>query len=330
MAYKVVMTVDLGSTEIEERALEAVGGQVAVSVCTTEEQLIESCRDCDGVLVGANSPVTARVIDSLERCRVLSRLGIGYSNIDVKAATAKRIAVTYVPDYCVGEVSDHALTMLLALARAIVPLNQSAKSGRWKKGFQELKQPMRRLSGQTLGIVGLGKIGQSLAAKAQALGLRTIAFDPYLSSERAQELGVELVEMDFLLWHSDYVSLHAPLTETTKKLFSLAALKKMKPTAYLINSSRGGLVDERALYVALTEGLIAGAGIDVTDPEPPQSDNPLFRLDNVLITPHVSYYSEEADVELRRRSAEAVADVLQGRRPDDLVNPDVMAEATLQ
>lgn len=326
MAFKVVVTVDLGPTHLEEEVLGPVGASLITAPARTEDQLIDNCRDADAVLIGPNEPFTARVIATLGSCRVLSRLGIGYNNIDVEAATAQGIPVSIVPDYCVSEVSDHAMAFLLAFARRVVPLSQAVKAGQWQVGnpaIARIGRPAHRMSGQTLGIAGLGRIGRALASKAQAFGLRVIAFDPYLPQEQARGLGVELVDFDRLLGESDYISIHALLNAETKHLFNVAAFRKMKPTAYIINNARGGLIDEQALHTALKEGWIAGAGLDVTDPEPPAADNPLLQLDNVLITPHFSYYSEESTVELRQRAVEAVVQVLQGGWPRFMANPEV-------
>jgi len=327
MPYKVVMTSDSGATSIEEDAIASIGASLIKAPSRTEDLLIANCRDADAVLAGANEPYTERVIAALEHCRVISRVGIGYDNIHVEAATAKGIPVSIVPDYCVAEVSDHAMAFILTFARKIIPVSQAVRAGHWRAGSQtiaNIRKPMRRLAGQTLGIVGLGRIGKALARKAQAFGLRVIAVDPYVTAEQASNLGVERVDLDSLLRQSDYISLHALLTDATKKLIDGPALKKMKSTAVIINNARGGLIDEAALYAAVSEERIAGAGIDVTDPEPPRTDDPLLQLDNVLVTAHSSFYSAEGVVELRQRAVEAVVQVLQGGWPPFLANPEVM------
>ncbi len=328
MSFKVVMAADLEVTSVEEGVLGPAGARAQRLPCTTEELVIQSCRDADAVLVGANQPFTRRAIEAMEKCRILSRLGIGVNNIDIAAATEKGIPVSIVPDYCVPEVSDHAVAFILAFARGIVPLSQASREGIWRGGMARLHHPLRRLSAQTLGLVGMGRIGESVARKAGAFGMRVLVFDPFLSAERAREVGAELVDFDRLLGEADYVSIHAPLTPGTSKLFGLEAFRKMKPTAYVINCARGGLVDEGALLQALREGCIAGAGLDVTDPEPPKPDNPLLRLDNVLVTPHASYYSLESDEELRRSACEAIVEVLRGGMPKWLANPEVKDRIT--
>lgn len=299
MVYKVVLTYDVGPTELEEKALAEVGAELIKVDWETEGDLVRICSDPDvvAVLIGPDAPITKRVIDAAPNLKILSRLGIGVNNIDVEAATARGVPVSVVLDYCISEVSDHAMAFILAFARRIMPLSQVVKAGHWtaeRSDIPTTRTPMFRLSKVTLGIVGVGQIGGSLASKARAFGMRVIAYDPYLSKDKLDKLDIELVDFNRLLCESDFISLHAPLTEETKHMFNIEAFKRMKRTAYLINNARGGLVDERALYTALKEGYIAGAGLDVTDPEPPKADNPLLNLDNVFITGHSSWYSEES------------------------------------
>jgi len=299
VVYKVVLTYDVGPTELEEKALAEVGAELIKVDWETEGDLVRICSDPDvvAVLIGPDAPITKRVIDAAPNLKILSRLGIGVNNIDVEAATARGVPVSVVLDYCISEVSDHAMAFILAFARRIMPLSQVVKAGHWtaeRSDIPTTRTPMFRLSKVTLGIVGVGQIGGSLASKARAFGMRVIAYDPYLSKDKLDKLDIELVDFNRLLCESDFISLHAPLTEETKHMFNIEAFKRMKRTAYLINNARGGLVDERALYTALKEGYIAGAGLDVTDPEPPKADNPLLNLDNVFITGHSSWYSEES------------------------------------
>lgn len=320
MAYKVVLTYDVGPTDAEEKVLGEVGAELIKADWKTEDDLVRVCRDTDAiaVLIGPGAPITKRVIDAMPNLKILSRLGIGVNNIDIDAATERGIPVSVVLDYCISEVSDHAMAFILAFARRIMPLSQVVKAGRWSD-IPKTRVPIFRLSKVTLGIAGVGRIGSSLATKARAFGMRVIAYDPYVSNRP----DIELVDFSRLLSESDFISLHVPLTKETTHLFNIEAFKKMKRTAYLINNARGALVDEHALYTALKEGYIAGAGLDVTDPEPPQADNPLLKLDNVFITGHSSWYSEEAVAELRQKSVAAIAEVLRGRWPSSLANPEV-------
>jgi D-3-phosphoglycerate dehydrogenase len=304
------------SLAAEGRILESVGAEMVALQAHTEEELLEPVRDADALLV-CFAPVTGRVIAQAERCQVIARYGIGVDNVDVAAATARGIVVTNVPDYCVQEVSDHALALLLACARRVVWLDRAVREGRWETRDAV---PIRRLSRQVLGLVGFGKIPRELARKAQALGLQVIAFDPYVNPAMMRELGVEPVALQSLAERSDYVSVHAPLTPQTEGLIDETALRQMKPTAYLINTARGRIVDEDALVQALEQGWIAGAALDVLCTEPPQRDHPLQRLDNVILTPHVAFYSEESLQDLQRKAAEEVVRVLTGQPPCYAVN----------
>jgi len=328
MAYKVILTYNVGPTDSEEKALAEVGAELIKADWKTEDDLIKVCSDPDvvAILIGPNAPITKRVIDAVPNLKILSRLGIGINNIDVEAATARGIPVSVILDYCISEVADHAMAFILAFARRIMPLSQAVKDGGWSKERSDIPQarvPMSRLSEVTLGIVGTGRIGSSLATRARAFGMRVIAHDPYLPEDVAERLGIELVDFDRLLAESDFISLHAPLTKETTHLFDLEAFKKMKSTAYLVNNARGALVDEQALYTALKEGYIAGAGLDVTDPEPPEANNPLLKMDNAFITGHSSWYSGEAVAELRQKSVAAIVAVLKGEWPAALANPEV-------
>ena len=266
--------------------------------------------------------MTARVIAELKRCRVIARYGIGVDNVDLAAATRAGIVVTNVPDYCVDEVSDHGLALFLALARRVVAADQAVKSGAWDvvahKGIQ-------RLRGQTLGLLGFGKIARALAVKAQALGMQVLAFDPFVDAETMARLKVRGADMDTLLTESDAVSVHVPLSPETRGIIGERALARMKPTAFLINTSRGGLVDEQALAAALMAGRLAGAALDVVEKEPPPPDHPLRKAPNVILTPHLAFYSREAVVELQTKVAEEAARALRGEPPRSPVNREVLA-----
>lgn len=293
--------------------------------CETESEIIDLARDADGLIVSGRQQATRAVIEKLNKCRVISQTGIGYENVDVKAATEHGICVTNVPDYCLEEVADHAMTLLLALARKLLLLNsESRDASHW--GFAYMFQhwsKIPRLRGQTLGLVGFGNIPRTLVPKAKGFGLRIIAYDPYVTADVAEKYGVTMVELEQLLRESDYVSLHAPVTPQTRHLLGSEQFKKMKPTAYVLNTARGPLVDEKALYEALIRGQIAGAALDVTDPEPPKPDNPLFKLDNVLLTGHSAHASAAAYAELCRRYVDNALAVLRGEFPQNLVNPEV-------
>jgi D-3-phosphoglycerate dehydrogenase len=265
--------------------------------------------------------VDGDLIRSLPECRVISRYGIGVDMIDLAAAGAAGIPVANVPDYCIDEVSTQTIGFLLDLNRRTIQLDRHVHAGHWGSEPPPVTPP-RRLAGQTLGIVGLGAIGTQVARKAKALGLRVIAHDPYATPDPSS--GVELVELAAVLAESDYLTLHCPLTEGTRGMIGADALAAMRPTAYLLNLSRGGVVDQAALVRALADGRIAGAALDVLAQEPPDPDDPLLALDNVILTPHSSSWSAESAQQLRRDTAENVVLALTGREPRSVVNRSLL------
>jgi D-3-phosphoglycerate dehydrogenase len=320
MKYTVLVTDHAWpSLEIEREILAAVDAKLLVAERGDEEELVGLAPAADAILTNWER-VPPAALDAAPRCLVVSRYGIGLDNIPVEHATELGILVTNVPEFCVDEVSDHALALLLACARRIVPFARATRSGLWDLGPG---RGMPRLRGQTLGLIGYGKLARALAPKAQALGLKVLAHTPRLPPD-AVPGGATTNDLDLLLREADYVSLHAPLTEATRGLIDERELRLMKQTAYLINTARGALVSEAALYRALTEGWIAGAALDVLAQEPPAPDNPLLGLDNVLVTPHAACYSEAAIADLERQAAERVAHVLRGEVPPNVVNPQVM------
>jgi len=289
----------------------ALDATVTLAEDSTTEAIVEVARDADALMV-TFAQITSEVIGELRNCRAIGRFGIGVDNIDIDVATEAGIQVCYVPDYCLDEVSDHALALLMSLARKITYSNALVQSGRWEG---KAVAPLRRLRGQTLGLVGLGKIPQTLVPKAKALELHVVAYDPYISADVAAGLDVQLLSFDELLAVSDYISLHAPLTEETRNLFDEDAFAKTKPEALLINTARGPMIDEQALANALDAGRLSGAGLDVMPNEPPAADCPLLNRDNVILTPHTAYYSEDALLDLQTKAARDVARVLSGEAP---------------
>lgn len=304
------------SLEIERALLGAIGAEIVVTQATSDGQLLDVVTGADALLV-CYAPITRRVIERLDRCRVIARYGIGVDNVDVDAATARGIVVTNVPDYCVDEVSDHALALLLGCARRLAFLDRRVRGGRWDARDAT---PMHRLRGQVLGLIGFGKIPRRLAGKARALGLDLLAFDPYVPAEEMTAHVTTKVTLEDLLARSDFVSVHAPLVAETRGLIGEAALRAMKPTAYLINTSRGPLVSFDAVVRALREGWIAGAALDVLETEPPAATGMFGELDTLLLTPHVAFYSEEAVQELQRKAVDSVVRVLSGEAPRYPVN----------
>jgi D-3-phosphoglycerate dehydrogenase len=325
MSLKVVARTELDFT-VAEKVLTEAGAQLVPSPLYSEEEIIKNAADADAAIVAATEPYTARVIQTLGKCRILSRMGIGYNNIDVEAATRQGIPVAVVLDASVHEVSDQAMAFLLAFSRRLFPLAQAVRKGIWKAGSAEIVKArgrMFRLNEQTLGVVGAGRIGGRMPAKARALGMRVLAYDPYLSAQELQQKGAEKAEFDQLLRESDFISIHAPLTPETRGMFGLKEFRKMKPTAFIINTARGAIIKEGDLYQALVEGAIAGAGLDVSNPEPPDPKNPLLQLEQVLITGHSAFFSETSMMELQQKAAEAVVAALRGEWPPVLVNPEV-------
>jgi len=308
------------SLDPAREALSRVNAELKMAAEPTPDGILAVARDADAVLV-TYAKITGEMIGQLRNCKSIGRFGIGVDNIDIAAATKAGIVVTYVPDYCFDEVSDHAMALLLDLARKVTFSNGLVQGGRWE---MPAVAPLYRLRGRTLGLVGFGNIPQVLAPKAQAFGLKVVAYDPYVAKDKAAALNVELLDLDALLAASDYVSVHAPLTPETTKLIGADAFRKMKPTALLINTARGPLVDTDALAAALDKGEIAGAALDVVPVEPLPKDSPLLNRGNVILTPHTGFYSVDALLDLQSKAAQDVARVLAGERPIYPVNPEVL------
>ena len=305
------------SLDPAREALAAVDPDLRIAEDATPGKILAVAADAEALLV-TYGQINAEVIAGLNNCKVIGRCGIGIDNIDIPAATEKGIVVTYAPVYCLDEVSDHAMALLLSLARKVTFGANLVDGGRWE---MPAVVPIHRLRGRTLGLVGLGNIPQALVPKAQAFGIEIIAADPYCPDAVFDRMGVEKVELDDMLVRSDYVSVHAPLTPETEKMFNAEAFKKMKPGAFLINTARGPLVDIDDLAAALDAGEIAGAALDVLPSEPPGADNPLVGRTDVILTPHTGFYSEDALLDLQTTVAEDVARVLTGEEPKYPVKP---------
>ena len=301
-------------------AFDGMDAELRLAGEATPEAILEVARQADGLLV-TYARITGEMIAQLEKCKVIGRFGIGVDNIDIAAATKAGIVVTYVPDYCFDEVSDHAMALLLDLARKVSFSNALVQAGRWE---MKATAPMNRLRGRTLGLAGFGNIPQLVAPKAQAFGMEVIAFDPYVDKALAASRDVRLVDFDTLLAQSDFISVHAPLTDETKNMFGAEAFAKMKPTAFLVNTARGPLVDTDALAKALDDGEIGGAALDVVPVEPLPADSALLGRDNLVLTPHTAFYSEDALLDLQTKAATDVASVLAGKQPKYPINPEVL------
>lgn len=317
--YKVVIT-DFGDPDTSIEAAVLRSSKLDINLvrlnARSPEDMIPHVADADGLIVGF-APVNRQVIETLQCCRVISRYGIGVDMVDVKAATEKGIMVANVPDYCIDEVSTSTIANLLCLNRHLISQDRLVHAGRW--AWPDEPYPLRLL-GQVLGIVALGNIGRAVARKALGLGLQVIAHDPYVAQDQLGDLDIRLVGLEELLRTADYVSLHCPLTPQTRHLIGAAQLAMMKPTAYLINMARGPVVDQAALYQALVHGTIAGAALDVLEKEPPAPDEPLLKLNNVILTPHAASVSEEAARQLRQETARNVVVALEGGIPRSVVN----------
>ncbi len=306
--------------EIEKEVLAAVDGEVMLAGDGTPDEIIALAPQADAILT-CWKDVPAEALDIAPNCQMVSRYGIGLDNIPIGRATELGMLVTNVPDFCLEEVSDHVMALLLATARQLFPLARTPERSGWTR---ETPRPIPRVKGQTLGLIGFGNIARALVPKALGFGLRVIAYTPRLRPQDAPQ-GVEVTnDLSEMLAASDYVSIHCPLTEETAHLIDDAALAQMKSDALLINTSRGGVIDEEALTRALREGRIGGAALDVTDPEPPSGDNPLLTQENVIVTPHAAFYSVAATAELARKAAENVVTVLRGEVPRTLINAEVL------
>ena len=299
----------------ERRILGTIGAQIVDANRMPRNEVIALARDADALMTDYFI-VDADVIGSLQHCRVICRYGIGLDKVDIPAATRAGIVVTRVPEYCIGELADHTIALLLAVARRIVRYDAAVRSGSWNW----FSPGVRRLAGATLGIVGIGRVGSAVAARAKPLGLRILAHDPNQMDEQIRTRGVEPVSLERLLAESDIMCLHAPLTPSTRGLIGRTQIAAMKVGAILINTARGGLVDQDALVEALRSGRLAGAGLDVLAIEPPDRCDPIISLNNVVLTPHSGHFSEESLVQVQTEAAQEVLRALKGEPLLNAVN----------
>ncbi len=317
--WVVITDCDHGTIEEEKEELGRMGAELILAQVKEEEDLVRVCREADG-LINQYAPLTRRVLQNLPRCKVVARYGVGVDSIDLKAATDLGIIVANVPDYCIDEVASQTIAMILTLIRKTAFFDQKVKSGQWdfRQGV-----PIHRIRGKTMGLIGSGRIGMEVARRISAFGVRVMAFDPYIKKTDEE---IELTNLDALLKDSDFISIHCPLNESTRHLIGEKEFQKMEKKPLLINTSRGPIIDEKALIQALVEGRISGAGLDVFEKEPPDPENPLLKMENVILSPHVGFYSEESISELKRRTAKNVSDVLLGKWPKSVVNREVMGK----
>lgn len=318
--FKVLLTdYAWADLDIERAILSEIDAELIVAPNGDVETLTKFAGDVDAIMTNWLK-VPEPVIAASPKLKIVSRLGIGLDNIDVAAATRRKIIVTNVPDYCLIEVAEHALALVLSLGRKTAFYHHESKSGRYDL---QAGPTLRRMEGQVLGIIGLGNIGRALAQRANGIGLVVLA----TGRRRPDDLPhyVEWTNLNELLARSDYISLHVPATPETKGMIGAAEFARMKPSAYLINTARGGLIDHAALAQALEKRQIAGAGLDVQDPEPPDLSKPPYSDPRVIVTPHCAFVSVESLENLRSRTAKQVADCLSGRRPESVVNPEVLS-----
>jgi D-3-phosphoglycerate dehydrogenase len=318
--FKVVITdAEYSSFDIEKKVLSKYNVDLVKFQCKTEEELISKCKDADALL-NQYAKITPNVIENLDHVKIIARYGIGVDNIDLDAASKKNIFVTNVV-YDICDVADHTIMLMLALTRKLFFVDKSIKKFEWdwKKFY-----PITRIKGKTVGIIGLGRVGRQVAKRLIGFDVNLLAYDPYIPVEVFKTYNVKKVDYTTLLEQSDIITVHVPLNKETRKMISTNQLKKMKKKAILINAARGGIVDEKALCKALMKKEIAGVGLDVLEEEPIQKDNQLLYFDNVIITPHMGWYSEDTVDEVQRIAAEQVLQCLEGKIPANLVNKDVL------
>ncbi|MEQ1947003.1 MAG: C-terminal binding protein [Bryobacteraceae bacterium] len=317
MAKRIIAVTDspFPNLDLAAATVAAVDGELRQAKAGTPEAILEVAKDADAILT-TYAKVTTEVVQQLTKCKIIARFGIGVDNVDIETATKKGIVVTKVPDYCIDEVSDHAVALLLSAVRKIPYSNKLVHAGDWR---MPAVVPIRRLRGTTLGLVGFGRIPQLVAPKAQSFGINVITYDPFVPKEVLEKANVKHVELEELLKTSDYVSLHCPLMPETKHMMNAKTFAIMKKGSYIVNTGRGPLIDEAALAAALDSGHIAGAALDVVEKEPP-TDSPIIGRDNVIITPHTAFYSEEALQDLQAKAAQEVVRVLSGQAPLNPVN----------
>lgn len=321
--FKVVLhSVIIEDDSIERPLIEKIGAKLVYIPKDNDKEFYKEIKDADALII-ADELINAKTVKTLKKCKIIATQGIGYDSIDLIETKKRDVIVTNVPDYCQEEVSDFAISLILNLARNIELYDSHVKKGifDFKSIYYLSDMPKtRRLSNQTLGIVGFGRIAQSVIKKAKVFGFKIISTDPYANLELAKKMNIEIVSFDELLKRSDYISIHCLLTDENKHMFNEETFNKMKSTAMLINTGRGAHVDQNALYNALKNRIIAKAAIDVLETEPIQKNNKLLELDNIILTPHAAFYSEDSFIELRQKATKEVIRVLKGEAPLNRVN----------
>ncbi len=325
--FSVVLTdYEWPDLSIEHGLFTPLGIEFTASHCNDEKEVTAVAESADAV-ISEYAPLSEKVIRSLRRCKVISMNAAGFDNIDVDAATDAGILLVNCPDYCFEEVADHTMAMILSCARGIFQYDRRIRDRIWD--FKSAG-PRERVRDSVLGLLGFGRVAQAVAARAKAFGMKVLAFDPFIKDDVLKSKGVHPATMREIFSAADYLSVHVPLSKDTQKLVTAEELSLMKASAFVLNLSRGSVVDEKALYEAVKTGIVRGAALDVLEKEPPEFDNPLLSLDNVLITPHAAFYSEDAMVEVRTRSAQEVVKVLKGELPNYIVNKKVLENGKLR
>ncbi len=328
----VISDYDYGNVDIERAIVEGAGFNLIAAQCKSEEDVIQVAKDADAI-IAEYAPIGTKAIGAFNRCRVIARYGTGVDIVDVDAASRKNILVTNVPSaWCVNEVADHAMGLLLSVARKIVNYNDATHAGEWR---WQSGQPIHRLNGSTLGLLSFGAIAQAIGRRGAAFGMMVLANDPYKPDSEITAAGATPVSFGELVERSDYLIIQSPLTQKTHHLINEDVLRRMKPSAVLINTARGPIVSDQALYHALSEKWIAGAGVDDLEEEPAKvrdwrPTNPLFELSNLLVTPHAAYYSEESISTVRDFAANEVVRVLTGKAPLSPVNAAEIKNVNVQ
>ena len=317
-----------GSYELEMESLASIDAEIIEVPANTEDEFIAVARDADAIIARGRQ-ITENIINGLENCKIIALGSVGADSVDVAAATQRNIPVTNVPDVFIEEVADHTMMLMLAAFRRLTIMDSMVKENRWSEGRPLLSQ-FPRFMGQTLGFVSFGHVARATAIRARAFGVRMLAYDPYIEELMMTDYGVEPVGLTELLERSDIVSMHAPATQEVYHMLTDEHFRLMKPTAIFINNGRGPTVDEKALIRALQEGWIAGAGLDVLEVEPPDPENPLLHMENVILTPHVASASARMGPETRRRVGQEIALALSGRWPRTCVNPSVLEKTDLR
>jgi len=308
------------SYEAERSALARAGAELVVADGLPAAEIVAACTEADGILTDY-FPIRAETIRALMRCRIICAYGVGLNQVDVSAATDAGIVVSHTPECCIDEVADHTLALVLAATRNVALLDRGLRAGSWD---YRAGPELRRLAGRTLGLVGFGRIARAVAHRASAFGLLVVAFDPNIDDAVFEQAGVGRADLATLLARSDILSVHVPLTAQTRGLIGPDELAALRPGAVVVNTARGGVVDEAALTRALSDGVLAAAGLDVFEHEPLAATNPLLGLDNVVLTPHAAYYSIESQQTMQEQAAEEVRRVLMGEPPLYAVNSEVL------